>query len=134
MSLKFNMCEGEMLMRTEDLEKITPYTNGVWDKENLIEYLIWKCDRRFSTWIDDYFSSYLNDWQLAEYYWYCSWWWFWWIWCTYECCLFHLSTFWKIFLKEKEGFVNQSTRKWSWSMQTIIIYKEIIWLALVHER
>ena len=66
MSLKFNMCEGEMLMRTEDLEKITPYTNGVWDKENLIEYLIWKCDRRFSTWIDEYFSSYLNDWQLAE--------------------------------------------------------------------
>ena len=46
MSLKFNMCEGEMLMRTEDLEKITPYTNGVWDKENLIEYLIWKCKNR----------------------------------------------------------------------------------------
>lgn len=53
-------------MRIKDLEKNAPYINGVWDKEKLIEYLIWTCDRRFSTWMDDYFSSYRNDPQLAE--------------------------------------------------------------------
>lgn len=53
-------------MKIEDLEKIAPYTNGAWDKEKLIEYLIWKCDQRFSTWIDDYFSCYRNNRQLAE--------------------------------------------------------------------
>lgn len=53
-------------MRIKDLEKNAPCINGVWDKEKLIEYLIWKCNRQFSTWIDDYFSSYRNDRQLAE--------------------------------------------------------------------
>lgn len=54
------------IMRIKDLEKNVPCINGVWDKENLIEYLIWKCDRRFSTWIDEYFLKYRNDRQFAE--------------------------------------------------------------------
>lgn len=53
-------------MIIKDLVKIAPYTNGVWDKEYLIEYLIWKCDRRLSTWIDEYFLKYRNDRQLAK--------------------------------------------------------------------
>lgn len=53
------------IMRIKDLENIAPCKNGTWDKENLIEYLIWKCDRRFSSWIDKYFSKYKHDRQFA---------------------------------------------------------------------
>lgn len=50
----------------EELKKIIPVCNGVWNKEYLYEYLVWHCNMRFSGYIDRFFDSYLNDENLAD--------------------------------------------------------------------
>ena len=53
-------------MTIEDLKMIAPYSNGVWDKEKLVEFLIWHCNINFQDWIRTYFADYLNDRNLAD--------------------------------------------------------------------
>lgn len=53
-------------MTIEELKMIAPYSDGVWNKENLIEFLIWHCDIRFSNWISEYFANFTDDMKLAE--------------------------------------------------------------------
>lgn len=51
---------------TEELKKINPFSNGVWNKEYLCEYLICSCNSRFEKYIDAYFQKYLDNEQLAK--------------------------------------------------------------------
>lgn len=53
-------------MTIEELSRMAPYSNGVWNKEHLIEFLIWNCDMRFSPWIREYFTGFTDDINLAE--------------------------------------------------------------------
>lgn len=50
----------------EKLKMNAPYSNGVWNRENLIDYLIWNCDTRFNSWIREYFANYTDDMKLAD--------------------------------------------------------------------
>ncbi|MCB6607183.1 hypothetical protein V3C10_07320 [[Clostridium] symbiosum] len=53
-------------MTIEALKMIAPYSEGVWNKENLIEFLIWHCNIRFSAWIRGYFADFTDDMELAD--------------------------------------------------------------------
>ena len=50
----------------EDLKRIVPVFNGVWNKEYLYEYLVWRCSTRFQEYIDSFFDSYLDNEDLAD--------------------------------------------------------------------
>ena len=50
----------------EDLEKIVPVCNGIWNKDALYEYLVWSSNVQFQAYISDFFSSHLQDENLAE--------------------------------------------------------------------
>ena len=53
-------------MTIEQLKINAPYTNGVWDKEKLVEFLIWHCDINFCDWIRKYFADYSMDVNLTD--------------------------------------------------------------------
>ena len=50
----------------EELEKIIPVRNGIWNKDDLYEYLVWSSNVRFRAYISRFFSSHLQDENLAE--------------------------------------------------------------------
>lgn len=50
----------------EELEQIIPICDGIWNKDYLYEYLVWSCDMKFKEYINQFFSSYLNDEDLAD--------------------------------------------------------------------
>ncbi len=50
----------------EELEKIIPVCDGVWNKEYLYEYLVWNSNIRFKEYINSFFEDHLNDENLAD--------------------------------------------------------------------
>ena len=50
----------------EELEQIVPVRGGIWNKEYLYEYLVWRCNARFQEHIDRFFAGYLDDEDLAD--------------------------------------------------------------------
>lgn len=50
----------------EELKKIIPICDGVWNKDYLYEYLVWSCNTDFEEYINRFFSDYLNDENLAD--------------------------------------------------------------------
>ena len=50
----------------EELKSIVPFSNGIWNKEYLYEYLVWSCNSNFKKYIDGFFDSYRHDEELAE--------------------------------------------------------------------
>lgn len=50
----------------EELRKIVPVCDGIWNKEFLHEYLVWSANINFSTYINSFFEEYLNDENLAD--------------------------------------------------------------------
>lgn len=50
----------------EELKKIVPISNGVWNKEYLYEYLVWDCNVKFEKYIDEFFQEYLANADLAD--------------------------------------------------------------------
>lgn len=50
----------------EELRKLSPIENKTWNKEILYEYLVWSCHRDFAKPINDFFTKYQNDEELAE--------------------------------------------------------------------
>ena len=50
----------------EELKKLCPVDNGIWDKEILYEYLVWSCNKYFVSDIDRFMEKYQNDEALAE--------------------------------------------------------------------
>lgn len=50
----------------EELNKIVPICDGVWIKDYLYEYLVWSCNIKFEDYIENFFSDYLNDGNLAD--------------------------------------------------------------------
>ena len=53
-------------MTIEELKMNAPYSNGVWDKEKLVEFLIWHYNINFCDWIKEYFTDHSNDADLAD--------------------------------------------------------------------
>lgn len=49
-----------------ELQKFVPIQNGVWNKERLCEYLIQSCNASFKNYIDQFFSEYETDKDLAD--------------------------------------------------------------------
>ena len=49
----------------EELEKISPITNGNWNKDFLYEYLVRSCDGKFAERLDAFFMKHRNDAVLA---------------------------------------------------------------------
>lgn len=50
----------------EELEKICPLENGIWNRENLYEYLVQSCDRRWESLTDAFFKQHSRDEKLAD--------------------------------------------------------------------
>lgn len=50
----------------EELKRIIPICDGVWNKDYLYEYLVWRSNIRFQAYIDRFFEEYLMDENLAE--------------------------------------------------------------------
>ena len=50
----------------EDLQAIVPIRNGIWNKDDLYEYLVWSGNVRFQAYISSFFNSHLRDENLAE--------------------------------------------------------------------
>ncbi|MCM1102564.1 MAG: hypothetical protein NC409_00520 [Clostridium sp.] len=50
----------------EELKKIVPVCDGVWNKEYLYEYLVWSSNVRFKEYLNGFFSNYLDDGNLAD--------------------------------------------------------------------
>ncbi|MCM1044499.1 MAG: hypothetical protein NC417_03215 [Candidatus Gastranaerophilales bacterium] len=50
----------------EELKKIVPICDGVWNKDYLYEYLVWSCNARFKEYTNRFFGDYLNDENLAD--------------------------------------------------------------------
>lgn len=50
----------------EELKKIIPICNGVWNNDYLYEYLVWNSNIRFQEYINRFFDDYLNDETLAD--------------------------------------------------------------------
>lgn len=50
----------------EELKKIVPISDGIWNREYLHEYLIWHANIKFTGYIDRFFGNYLNDETLAD--------------------------------------------------------------------
>lgn len=50
----------------EELKKLHPIDNGIWNKDILYEYLVWSCHRDFKNSIDDFFVKYQDDEELAQ--------------------------------------------------------------------
>lgn len=50
----------------EELKKISPINGKKWNKEILYEYLVSSCYRNFKIPLDDFFSKYENDEELAD--------------------------------------------------------------------
>lgn len=50
----------------EELNKIIPICDGVWNKDYLCEYLIWSCNIKFEAYVNSFFNSYLSDENLAD--------------------------------------------------------------------
>ncbi len=50
----------------EELKRIIPVHDGVWNREYLYEYLVWSRNIRFEAYINDFFSGYLDDENLAD--------------------------------------------------------------------
>jgi len=50
----------------EELKKIIPVCDGVWNKDYLYEYLVWSCNINFEEYIDCFFKDYLDDENLAD--------------------------------------------------------------------
>lgn len=46
-------------------ERDCPLKDGKWDKEALYEYLVWSCSKKFRQPLDDFFSRYQGDRELA---------------------------------------------------------------------
>lgn len=51
---------------SEELKRIIPVCDGVWNKDYLYEYLVWSCNIEFEEYINRFFSDYLNDENLAD--------------------------------------------------------------------
>ncbi len=51
---------------SEELKRIIPIRDGIWNKDYLYEYLVWSCNIRFQEYINRFFSGYLNDENLAD--------------------------------------------------------------------
>lgn len=47
-------------------ERDCPLKDGKWDKEALYEYLVWSCSKKFRQPLDDFFSRYQGDRELAR--------------------------------------------------------------------
>ena len=50
----------------EELKKIIPICDGVWNKDYLYEYLVWHANIKFTDYIDRFFDNYLHDENLAD--------------------------------------------------------------------
>ena len=50
----------------DELKKILPIQDGVWNKEYLYEYLIWSSNVKFEKFINHFFEEYLNNEELAD--------------------------------------------------------------------
>lgn len=50
----------------EDLEKICPIENGIWNENSLYEYLVQSCNHDYHLLLDDFFAQYQCDEALAE--------------------------------------------------------------------
>lgn len=50
----------------EELKKIIPICDGIWNKDYLYEYLVWHVHIDFTEYIDSFFDDYLNDENLAD--------------------------------------------------------------------
>lgn len=50
----------------EELKKIIPVCDGVWNKDYLYEYLVWSCYASYEEYISRFFSDYLDDENLAD--------------------------------------------------------------------
>lgn len=50
----------------EELKKINPICNGIWNKDYLYEYLIWNSNIKFKEYINVFFQDYLKDENLAD--------------------------------------------------------------------
>lgn len=50
----------------EELKKIIPICDGVWNKDYLYEYLVWRCNINFVKYIDHFFNDHLDDENLAD--------------------------------------------------------------------
>lgn len=50
----------------EELKRIIPVCDGIWNKDYLYEYLVWSCNKDFEEYIDRFFSDYHNDENLAD--------------------------------------------------------------------
>lgn len=50
----------------EELKKINPMRDGVWNKDYLYEYLVWHSNIRFKEYINGFFEDYPDDENLAD--------------------------------------------------------------------
>lgn len=50
----------------EQLRPLTPYQNGVWNREHLYQYLVHSCNKSVRRDIDAYFEQFRSDRELAE--------------------------------------------------------------------
>lgn len=50
----------------DELKRIVPIQNGIWNKEYLCEYLIWSSNIKFEKYINHFFEEYLNNEELAD--------------------------------------------------------------------
>lgn len=50
----------------EELQKLAPVQDGVWDKDRLAEYLVQSCNISYEKQIDAFFSQYEDDAALAD--------------------------------------------------------------------
>lgn len=50
----------------EELKRIIPICDGIWNEEYLYEYLVWRGNIKFTEYIDSFFDDYLNDENLAD--------------------------------------------------------------------
>jgi len=50
----------------EELKKISPICDGVWNKDYLYEYLVCSSNIKFEEFIDRFFQDYLEDEALAD--------------------------------------------------------------------